>query len=239
MRPRSIGTWSKLAPGMAAHDLVEAGELVGLDVDEEKGRRLAGRRCRSRARDCPRPARPRPARVRPMPSESTTCAVGAPAGADWRAPAATAGGAAGASRRAPATISRSGQPEQHEGGDRAADKPQRDLAVRRAGDHEGTRAPAPATAVAPSAGGGTRRRARSTGSRNSAAGRHPADPGERPQREDERRQQAEQRGKRQRAGVDAEPQGHRQQPAQQAARQRPAPTRRAGVRRRCRRARAP
>ena len=38
MRPRSIGTSAKLAPGAAAHDRREPGELVRLDVDKEIGR---------------------------------------------------------------------------------------------------------------------------------------------------------------------------------------------------------
>ena len=142
MRPRSIGTSSKLAPGVARTISREPGELVRLDVDEEIAGARSARRVSISPRDCPRPARPRPERLSPSPSESTIRARRRPRPVQIgerqpqqrppRPPPADP-----ARRRDDRQRRRRGKGE---GGDRAADKPQRDLAVGRGQHNAGQRA---------------------------------------------------------------------------------------------------
>ena len=104
-----------------------------------------------------------------------------------------------------------GETEQREGGNRAADIPQRDAAIGRARDDKRGKperrctrcrcdqdrhaAPCPRNRVAEQRGG-----------------RDPADRGERPQREDQHRQQAAKGREPERQRIDREPQFDRQQP---------------------------
>ena len=189
--------------GHGAHDLGEAGELVGLDIDEEKGGRLGREPVVDLAREIALDERDGDQHREPD-AERQHDLRGRRARAvqiGERQPQRRAARPARAASR-PATITapaaeraRTRRPRRRRTTERPCDPARSRPRARRAR--------APATAVAPSASGGTRRRARSTVSRNSA----PAAPGRsRPAARAKRRASSAGRTARQRErpGIEAE-----------------------------------
>ena len=124
--------------------------------------------------------------------------------------------------------------KESKGGDRPADEPQRDGPVCRGQHGQRSEPEHQSRRRARRPASGTRRLARSTMSRNNAAGRHVADPGERPQRKDQRRQDARTTPPKPAAPDRARPAARPAARRRAAATRPPARARRAPAPRRCR-----
>ena len=201
-------------PGAGAHQRIEAGELIGLDVDEEKGRGL-GRHFRLDLmgkigldeRDGDQHGKPDPEREHDLRGRGSRAMQIGERQAQHR-PARPAEPPRYPEDRRPR------RPEQCKGGDRPGHEPQRDIPVVRGNDgqscepeRQGRRrpdypgrdtAPRPIDGVAEQRSGG-----------------NPANSGERPERENQCRQEPEQRRQGQRRRMDRKTNGNREHPGQQ------------------------
>ncbi len=152
-----------------------------------------------------------------MPSETTTRAA-APPGRCRLASASRISGRDGlGARRAAAATGPRGEAEQREGGERAAEIPQREAALRRAQhDRRGQRKGGEGRRGRRQRGQTARRRRYPVAPQR--AGRDAADRGQRPQRKDQRRQHAAQRREAERPPIHRDRQRGRQQSREQRSR---------------------
>ena len=200
--------------GGGAHQRIKASELIGLDVDEEKRRRLGRhfgldlmRKIGLDERDGDQHGKPDPER------EDDLCGRGSrPMQIGQRE----------AQHRPARPADSSGDPEdrcsrpleQCKGGNRPGHEPQRDSPVVRGNDRQ---------RCEPERQGGGRRDYAGRdpaprpidGVAEQRAGGNPANSGERPEREEQRRQKSEQRRQSQRRRMDRKTKGDREHPGQQ------------------------